>query len=338
MRPWEPIDHPLRTPICDLLGIKWPIVQAGMGWVSRADLCAAVSNAGGLGVLGTNQLTVAEVREEIRKVKDQTDRPFGIDVLLATVAPSDDARVQRYTDTVKGFIDATLEERVPVFVSGLGDPGPLVPAMHEAGIKVMSVVGTVRAAKKVEASGVDAVVAQGHEAGGHTGRITTMVLVPAVVDAVKVPVLAAGGIVDGRGLMAGLMLGAVGIWVGTRFVAAAEAFSHPAYKEKIVEINEEGTLVTRCYTGKPARVIRNQLTDEWERRQNEILPYPLQQEQIGREAFVAARVHGDTAIGHMAASQGSGLIREVKPAAEIVADMVAEAEAILGRFTSAGVR
>lgn len=312
----------LHTPLCSMLGIRYPIMQAGMGWVARSDLVAAVSNAGGLGVLGTNQLTPDEVYAEIRRVKQLTSQPFGIDILMAQVPPSADERVQRYTSTVQAFIDLSLEERVPVIVSGLGDPGPIVPEAHRRGLVVMSLVGTVRAAQKVVASGVDAVIAQGHEAGGHTGKITTMVLVPRVVDSVRVPVIAAGGIADGRGVAAALMLGAVGAWIGTRFVATKEAYSHPAYKEKIVAISEEGTVVTRAYTGKTARVIRNRFTDEWAQREAEILPYPLQQEAVGREVFVAARVHGNTDIGHMAAGQGAGLITEIKSAAEVVDELV----------------
>lgn len=319
----------LRTPLCTLLGIRYPILQAGMGWVARADLVAAVSNAGGLGVLGTNQLTPDEVYAEIRRVKQLTSQPFGIDILMAQVPASEDARVQRYTATVQAFIDMSLEERVPVIVSGLGDPGPIVGEAHRRGLVVMSVVGSVHAAQKVVASGVDAVIAQGHEAGGHTGKTTTMVLVPRVVDAVPVPVIGAGGICDGRGVAAVLMLGAVGAWIGTRFVATKEAYSHPAYKEKILAIDEDGTVVTRAYTGKPARVIRNRFTDEWATREHEILPFPLQQEAVGRDVFLAARVHGNTEIGHMACGQGAGLITTIASASEVVEELVRDAARIL---------
>lgn len=318
----------LYTRLCQMLGIQYPIVQAGMGWVSRAELAAAVSNAGALGFLAGSQLTPDELRDEIRKTKQLTDKPFGVDILFATVPKTGERAAEEFTQVVKDQIEVAFAEGVPVIASGLGNPGPIVPEAHRRGMVVMALVGNVRNAKQVEASGVDIIVAQGHEAGGHTGRITTMVLVPAVVDAAKVPVLAAGGIGDGRGLLAALMLGAQGVWVGTRFVATHEAFSHINYKLRIAQISEEDTVVTRCWTGKPARVIRNRTTDEWEKKPSEILPFPLQWARM-QDVFPLARRDGNTEVGHMAAGQVSGLIREIKSAAEVVEEMMAEARQIL---------
>ncbi|UCD57419.1 MAG: nitronate monooxygenase, partial [Candidatus Hydrogenedentota bacterium] len=254
--------HPaFRTPLCDLLGIEKPVVQAGMGFVARSELAAAVSAAGALGVIGSAFLTLKQLREEIRKTRDMTDKPFGVDILFATYGrPSKDPRIDEFTDEVRRQIDIVFEERVPVLASGLGNPAPVVPEAHELGIKVVSLVGNTKNAKRVAAGGVDVIVAQGYDGGGHTGRVGTFTLVPAVVDCVEQPVVAAGGMADGRGLVAALAMGAVGVWMGTRFVACKEAFAHVNYKNKIAEIDDEGTTRTRCFTGKPCRVIKNRTT------------------------------------------------------------------------------
>jgi enoyl-[acyl-carrier protein] reductase II len=243
----------LRTALTETLGIEYPIIQAGMGGVAMAELAAAVSNAGGLGVIGGAMLPPDGLREEIRKVKDMTDKPFGVDLLLAAGMPG-----------LEQQIEAVYKEGVPVFASGLGNPAPYSAEMHRRGMKVIAVVGNVKNARRCAEGGADIIVAQGHEGGGHTGRVATLALVPQVVDAVKpLPVAAAGGIADGRGLVAALALGACGIWVGTRFVATHEAFSHLNYKNKIVEGNDEGTVVSKAFTGKPCRVVRNKYADDW---------------------------------------------------------------------------
>ena len=322
----------LHTPLCDLLGIHYPICQAGMAFVARSGIAAAVSEAGGLGVIAAAHSTPEELRAEIRRVRDRTDRPFGVDVLFATIRAAGD-EVDRFTDQVKGWVDVTLEERVPVLIAGLGNPGPVTAEAHRLGMKVMALCGNVKQARDHAANGVDVVIAQGHEAGGHTGRIAGLVLIPAVVDAVApVHVVAAGGIADGRGLAAALALGAVGVWLGTRFIATAEAFSHDNYKRKIVEIDEEGTVVHRGATGKPCRAIRNAFTREWERRTAEILPFPIQAQRVGFPASIVAREQGDVDNGHAACGQSAGLIRGIRPAAEVVESMVTEAEAIFGRL------
>jgi enoyl-[acyl-carrier protein] reductase II len=319
----------IRTPLTERLGITYPIIQAGMGGVARAELVAAVSNAGGLGVIGAGFMSPAQLREEIRKVKDLTDKPFGVDLLLARDWPGQEE-----------MMEVIIEERVPVFASGLGNPAPYVEALHQAGITVMAVVGTVRHARRVVEGGTDIVVAQGTEGGGHTGRIATLALVPQVVDAVApTPVVAAGGIADGRVLVAALALGACGVWVGTRFVATHEAFAHQNYKQKILQATEEDTVVTRAFRGKDCRVIRNRYVELWQDRQAEIQPFPFQM-MVDPEKMEAAVLHGDTDMGIMLAGQIAGAVREVKSAGDIVREMMEEAEAVLSRLAEryAGLR
>jgi enoyl-[acyl-carrier protein] reductase II len=322
----------LHTPLCDRLGIRYPICQAGMGFVARAGLAAAVSEAGGLGVLAAAHCSPAELRAEIRRVRGLTDRPFGVDILFAT-ARGEASDVERYTDNVRGWIDVTLDERVPVIVAGLGNPGPVVGDAHRLGLTVMALCGNVKQALDHAASGVDVVIAQGHEAGGHTGRVAGLVLVPSVVDAVAPrPVLAAGGIADGRGLVAALALGAAGVWMGTRFIATVEAHGHDNYKRKIVDIDEEGTVISRGSSGKPCRLIRNDFTREWDRRQAEILPFPAQYERVGKPASVRAREQGDIEHGSAACGQSAALVHGVATVREVIETIVAEAESVLARL------
>ena len=319
------------NPLCKLLGIAHPICQAGMYSVAYGRLAAAVSKAGGLGVIGSAFMDSEQLRREIRLVKQETDKPFGVDILFAEARGSDSAATT-YTREVEEHIEVTFAEGVPVIISGLGDPGRIVPRAHAAGMVVMSLVGTSRQALKVEASGVDVVIASGHEGGGHVGRVGTLPLVAKVVDLVKIPVLAAGGISDGRALIAALALGAQGVWMGTRFIATDEARGHINYKNKIVEIDEDGTVVSRANSGKTARMIRNAFTESWNKREHEIKPFPAQLQVVGLAASVAGRMEGDTENGVLAAGQGSGLINSVKPAGEVVSDIIAEARSVLGRM------
>ena len=322
----------LRTPICERLGIEWPVFQAGMGWVARAELAAAVSEAGGLGVIGAGtDMAADELRRQIAATRSLTDKPFGVDILFATVRAAG-SEVAQYTDAVQEMVRVVLEERVAVLISGLGSPAAAVPEAHDHGIFVMSVVGAVRHAVKAVADGVDAVIASGCDGGGHVGTIGTAVLIPAVADAVDVPVLAGGGLADGRALVAALALGAQGVWMGTRFVASEEAHAHGNYKSRIVATSEAGTVVTRAHSGKPCRMIRNKFTDSWATRQNEIEPYPLQALHVGHAASELGRHRGDTDHGVLPAGQSSGLIHRVKPAGQVVGDVVAEAGAALERL------
>ncbi|MPY92161.1 MAG: nitronate monooxygenase [Acidimicrobiia bacterium] len=348
---------PLRTPLCDLLSIEHPVVQAGMGYVARAELAAAVSNAGGLGVIGGAGFPPERLRLEIRKVRELTDKPFGVDLILPVQTTSGevlpprprsewpevdaeellarDLNLGEFAVNADGtpvkpeeLMRIVLEEEVPVFASGLGNPGPWVPHLHERGAVVMALVGNVKNARRVADAGVDVVVAQGTEGGGHTSRVATGALTPAIVAAVEQPVLAAGGIVDGIGLAATLAMGAQGVWMGTRFVATREAHAHQNYKAKIVEAHEDATIVTRCYSGKTLRTIRNRWTDDWESRPGDILPFPKQFKN-SRHVYVVARRDGDTDLGSMPCGQGAAAITEVLGAAEVVERTVAQAREVL---------
>jgi enoyl-[acyl-carrier protein] reductase II len=338
--------HPaLHTPLCDLLGIELPIVQAGMGYVARAELAAAVSAAGALGVIGGASLRPAELRDEIHKLRDRTDRPFGVDVLFATVGRAQASEAAaRFTREVEEQLEVVFEENVPVLASGLGDPGPIVPQAHAQGMKVMALVGNTRNAVRVARSGVDVIVAQGYDGGGHTGRVGTLALLPAVLDAVDVPVMAAGGIGDGRGLAAVIAMGGVGAWLGTRFVASREAFGHDAYKQRIVEIDDEGTTITRCFSGKPCRVVRNQTTEAWEAPElvAKIRPFPQQfrvvADWLGADPYTAGRYEGKTDVGALAAGQSAAVIGDVLPAGEIVRALEAEASRALARIAPLSAR
>jgi len=316
----------IHTPICDTLGIQYPILLAGMGGVSMHKLVAAVSNAGGLGVIGAATLDANQLRSEIHKTRELTDKPFAVD-LLAPIP-----------DMIRPQINVMFEEGVKIFVAGLAVPRDFIAEMHDRGITVIVMIGKVRHAIKSEREGADMVAAQGTEAGGHTGEIGTMALVPQCVDAVKIPVLAAGGISDGRGLVAALALGAQGVVIGTRFIATPEAQASPAYQQAILQSGEADTVRTRCYTGKPARTIRNPYNDDWEKRRDEIQPFPAQvmySAQHGVMDYMGVGRGADPERTFMPAGQGMGMIREMKPAAQVVAEIVSEAEAVLANLPSA---
>jgi enoyl-[acyl-carrier protein] reductase II len=319
------IDMTIRTPLCDMLGIEHPIMLAGMGGVSYAELAAAVSNAGGFGTLGMAGRSHGEIADEIKKTRDLTDKPFGIDLLAAV------------PESLERTADLIIEGGAKAFISGLGVPPPhLVKKFHDAGLKVMNVNGTVKHAKSAESGGLDAVVAQGTEAGGHTGRVAGLALIPQIVDAVKIPVIAAGAIVDGRGLAAALALGAQGVWMGTRFIASREAHAGGLYKQVIVEASDEDTIVTRSYSGKPMRVFRNKWTTDWEARPQDIQKFPMQammSHQAGVMGGIGGQIEGlSRERSAFAMGQGAGGIHDVKSAAEIIREIVADAEAIIARL------
>jgi enoyl-[acyl-carrier protein] reductase II len=315
----------LRTELCDRLGIEYPIILAGMGGVSMHRLVAAVSNAGGLGVLGAATLDAEGLRREIHKIRELTDKPFAVD-LLAPIP-----------DMIRPQMQVIFEEGVKIFVAGLAVPKEFIQEMHERGMTVIVMTGKVEHAIKAERAGADMVAAQGTEAGGHTGEVGTLALVPQTVDAVRIPVIAAGGIADGRGVVAALALGAQGVIMGTRFIATPEAQAAPEYREAILRSGESDTIRTRCYTGKPARAIRNPYNEAWERRRDEILPFPAQVAysiQEGVMDYMGVGRGADPERTFMPAGQGMGLIREIKPAAEVVRDVVREAEEVLVRLAS----
>jgi enoyl-[acyl-carrier protein] reductase II len=312
----------LRTPICDMFGIEVPIFLAGMGQVAFAEVCAAVSEAGGYGTLGMVGSSPAQIREEMRKVRQLTKKPFGVDLLAAL------------PEQVMASIDVIIEEGASSFIAGLGVPGPVIGRCHAAGVKVISMCGKVDHATRAEDAGCDVVVAQGTEAGGHTGKIAAMALVPQIVDAVKIPVLAAGSIVDGRGMVAALALGAQGIWMGTRFIASNEAHAASRFKKKILDSGSADTIVSRCYSGKPMRVIINPYVEEQERHPEDIKKFP---EQILHSAMAGVMNYvedeaTDPERTCMPAGQGIGAIHDILPAGEIVRRVMSEAEATIRRL------
>ena len=371
----------LSTRVCEILEIEKPIVLAGMGGASCPALAAAVSNAGGLGVLGAAGCGPSMLRDWIRETRELTDKPFGVDTLLpASVrranyddqegpTPQDlvperqefarkfmekeglDASdletlqsLQRKTTPgepaplTKEFFEAQMEvviqERVPVYASGLGNPGPWMTDLRANGTKVMAVVGAVRHAIQVKSSGLDIIVAQGHDGGGHNSPIGTMALIPQVVDAVgDTPVLGAGGISDGRGIAAAMMLGAEGVWIGSAFLASEEANIFDFQKEAIVEATEEGTSVSRTVTGKPARIIKSKWTEHWLKEEVDPLPMPFQG-QISGPVLAAANRDGRGDINPGFAGQGIGMIKAVRPAKDIFDELVYGSEQALARTSN----
>jgi enoyl-[acyl-carrier protein] reductase II len=314
-----------KTPICDLLGIEVPIFLAGMGGVAYADVCAAVSNAGGFGTLGMAAESPESIRDEMRKVRDLTDKPFGVDLLAAL------------PEQMMAAIDIIIEEGATAFIAGLGVPGPLVQKCHDRDVLVMSMCGKVSHAIAAEEAGCDVVVAQGTEAGGHTGKIAGMALIPQVVDAVDIPVLGAGSIVDGRGLAAVLAFGAQGAWMGTRFIASHEARAGETYKKQIAASRAEDTVVTRCYSGKPMRVISNGHVKKKESTPDAIQRFPEQMYSSIQEGVMAAlggATEGIDPDRHcMPCGQGAGSIDDILSCQEIVDKTMAEAAAVISRLS-----
>jgi enoyl-[acyl-carrier protein] reductase II len=305
----------LHTAICELFGINHPIIQGGMAHVGTAELVSAVSDAGGLGIIGAGYYQPEWVRQQIRLTKQKTSRPFGINIPLTS-------------PYVKEVVAVVLEEGVPIITTGTASPRPYMAAFKRAGMKIMPVVATVAAARHVEEAGADAVVAEGMESGGHIGDECTMPLVPQVVDAVRIPVVAAGGFADGRGLAAALALGAQGIQMGTRFVASVECVAHPNYKQKILEADDRATAVTGYATGLPLRALKNALTEQYR---------ALEQAGATKEdldAFGQGKMHlglieGDVEEGSLLAGQIAGMIKDIKPVRAIIEDTVTQAEAII---------
>ncbi|MGB9779261.1 enoyl-[acyl-carrier-protein] reductase FabK [Caldanaerobacter sp.] len=304
-----------KTKITELLDIEYPILQGGMAWVATAELAAAVSNAGGLGIIGAGNAPGSFVREQIKKAKELTDKPFGVNVML----------LSPFVDEV---MEVILEEGVKVITTGAGNPGKYIPKLKERGIKVIPVVASVALAKRMEDIGADAVVAEGMESGGHIGELTTFALVPQVVDAVSIPVIAAGGIADGRGFAAALCLGASGVQMGTRFVCSTECTAHPRYKEYIIKAKDRDTVVTGRSTGHPVRVLRNRLSREFEKLE-QMGASKEELEKLGEGKLKAAVVDGDVEYGSVMAGQIAGLIKDIKPVKEIIEDIIEEAARVI---------
>jgi enoyl-[acyl-carrier protein] reductase II len=323
----------MRTRLTDLLGIEHPVMLAGMGGVSYHQLVAAVSEAGGFGCLGASTMSMDQMVSEIAAVRRLTSRPFGVDLL--TAMPGDmTPRVER-----------VIEGGASVFVAGLGVPTEVVQLCHDAGLLVVNMCGKVAHALKAVEAGCDIVVAQGTEAGGHTGQVATMPLVPQIVDAVgdRVPVVAAGGIFDGRGLAAALALGAHGVWVGTRFIATPEARAVAGYKEALISTAEDGTTISRAYSGKTMRVVRNDYTAYFDEHPDELQPFPAQIMRSVSDGVMHLGGEGsaegvDPSRECYPAGQGTGAIHEVVPAAELVRRFVDEAEEALARLGAKALR
>jgi enoyl-[acyl-carrier protein] reductase II len=308
----------VKTDLCQLLGIKYPILQGGMAWVATAELAAAVSNGGGLGIIGAGHMPPEALRTEIVNCKKLTNKPFGVNVMLLS-------------PFVKEVMQVVLEERVPVVTTGAGNPGEYIPALKEIGSKVIPVVASVALAKRLERIGVDALIAEGHESGGHIGEITTMALVPQVVDAVSIPVIAAGGIADSRGLVAALALGAQGVQVGSRFVCAIECTAHDNYKSAILKAKDRATVATGLSTGHPVRVLENKLSREYYRMERAGASVE-ELEALGAGKLRIAAREGDIEYGSVMIGQIAGMIDSIKPAAEIIQDIIGGADGIIQKL------
>ena len=304
--------------VTQLLKIKYPVIQGGMAWVADADLAAAVSNAGGLGVIAAASMPPELLEQQIVKIRKLTDKPFAMNIMLLSPT-ADDA------------LEIAAQYRVPVVTTGAGMPGKVLDRLKPLGTVVVPVIASTAHAERVSKQGADAVVAEGTEAGGHIGEITTMNLVPQVTDVISIPVIAAGGIADGRGMAAAFALGAEGVQVGTRFVCAAESKVHINYKEKIIESNDRATVVTGRSTGHPVRGLKNKLSKEFEELEKRGASVE-ELEKLGTGKLRLAVVEGDTKWGSLMAGQSAGLVRKIEPAAAIIEDIINGAAAEIERL------
>lgn len=310
------------SPFMKELGLKYPIFQGGMAWVADGKLAAAVSNAGGLGIIGSGNAPGKVVADEIESAKSLTKKPFGVNVML----------LSPYADEVVKVILAN-KDSVAVVTTGAGNPAKYIEKLKDAGIKVIPVVGSVALARMMERVGVDAVVAEGMESGGHIGKLTTMALVPQVVDAVKIPVIAAGGIGDGRGMAAAFMLGAEGVQMGTRFLVATESKIHPNYKKAVLRAKDASTLVTGEYAGHPSRVLKNKMAKTYigTEKEEALKPHPDYDklEELGTGSLRRAVIEGDSETGSFMAGEIAGMVKKEQPAAEILAEVYSQADKLL---------
>lgn len=305
----------MKTEITDLLKIKYPIIQGGMAWVAEYHLAAAVSEAGGLGLIGAANAPAEWVREQIREVRRRTDKPFGVNIMLMSPSADEVAKI-------------IVEEQVPVVTTGAGNPEKYMTMWKEAGTKVIPVVASVAMAKRMERCGADAIVAEGTEAGGHIGENTTMVLIPQIVDAVSIPVIAAGGIADGRGIAAALMLGAKAVQIGTHFVVTKESQVHDNYKKAILKAKDIDSKVTGRTTGHPVRALRNQMTKDYLKLENEGAS-PEELEMLTLGGLRKAVVDGDVVHGSVMAGQIAGLVKEELTCQELIQKLVKETDTLM---------
>ena len=302
-----------------LLNVEYPLIQGGMAWVADAILAAAVSNAGGLGIVAAANMPPELLDLQLKKVKELTDKPFGVNIMLLS-STADDA------------IELAYQHKVPVVTTGAGTPGKVIERLKPIGTTVIPVVASVALAKRAQKQGADAVVAEGTEAGGHVGELTTMVLVPQIADSVDIPVLAAGGIADGRSLVAAFALGAEGVQIGTRLACCSESNIHESYKQSIVLAKDRSTVVTGRYTGHPVRCIRNKLTSELERMERDNVPVE-EFEKLGSGKLRAAVVDGNVIWGSIMAGQCAALVKAVQPASDIIKEMFNEADAVINELS-----
>ncbi|MDE6662346.1 MAG: enoyl-[acyl-carrier-protein] reductase FabK [Lachnospiraceae bacterium] len=305
----------MKTKITQLLGIEYPVIQGGMAWVADYHLAAAVSEAGGLGIIGAGGAPASFVKEQIQKAKEITSKPFGVNIMLMNPEADQIAQV-------------VIDEGVKVVTTGAGNPGKYMAAWKEAGIKVIPVVASVGLAKMMERAGADAVVAEGTESGGHIGELTTMTLVPQVVDAVNIPVIAAGGIADGRGFAAAIMLGAEAVQMGTRFVVAKESIVHDNYKQKVISAKDIDSAVTGRTTGHPVRCIRNKTTREYLKKEQEGATLE-ELEKMTLGSLRKAVVDGNVVEGSLMAGQIAGLVKSENTCEEIIKEVMSQAEKLL---------
>ena len=305
----------METRVSKLLGTKYPVIQGGMAWVAEYHLAAAVSNAGGLGIIGAASAPPEVVREQIREAKKLTDKPFGVNVMLLNPNAAEVAQI-------------VIEEGVKVVTTGAGNPGKFMDAWKQAGVVVIPVVASVAMARMMERGGADAVIAEGMESGGHIGAQTTMTLVPQVADAVKIPVIAAGGIADGRGMAAAFMLGAEAVQMGTRFVASKEAVVHENYKQLVIKAKDIDTRVTGRTTGHPVRAIRNEMTRHYLELEKEGAPFE-ELEKLTLGGLRRAVVDGDVKTGSVMSGQIAGMVKDEKSCKEIIEQMMNEMEELL---------
>jgi len=312
----------MKNPICDMLGIEYPIFQGGMAWVSESSLASAVSNAGGLGIIAAGAAPGEIIREQIKKTKELTKNPFGVNIMLMSPYADDIARI-------------CCEEGVAIVTTGAGTPSKYMADFAAAGVKVIPLVPSVAIAKSMAKMGAFAVVAEGMEAGGHIGKLTTMALVPQVVDAVDIPVIAAGGIADGRGVAAAFMLGAVGVQIGTRFLTATECVIHENYKKAVLKAKDIDTVVTGTITGHPVRSLRNKLTTRFieleKEEQLKETPDLAKIEEFAAGALRLAAVEGDVQNGSLMAGQIAALVKKEQSCAEIIQEIWSEYKALIAR-------
>ncbi|MFU2416910.1 enoyl-[acyl-carrier-protein] reductase FabK [Peptacetobacter sp. AB800] len=297
--------------ICEILNVKYPIIQGGMAWVADSNLAAAVSNAGGFGIIGTGSATADIVKKEIDNCRRLTDKPFGVNVML--MSPNADE-----------VIDLIIEEKPAGITTGAGNPAKYMDRLKEAGIKVIPVVPTVALAQRMEKLGADAVIAEGTEAGGHIGELTTMVLVPQVAEALSIPVIAAGGVADGRGIAASFALGAEGVQIGTRFICSEECNIHQNYKDAVLKAKDRDAVVTGRPTGHPVRTLKNKLAKKYLKMEKEGAS-PEELEKLGAGALRLAVVEGDKDGGSFMAGQSAAMVREIKPCKDIVEEISKQA-------------